>query len=213
MIRKLRVLIGIALILMIAIIGFANAKPTPLQIVRMSYATSTEPDREPTSDWTALTGNQYPVAHLTLDGNPDTWYYLTVDSFKSMCEIPTGYVYLFFLTPPEEPTFWDYWAAKGVYDGCSGSWEPIMWDIITGEKHMFGFVPTWPVGPRAGLPMLIDSLQYYLSLLGGPLFGDLRLNGDYPPGTYVFTCQYSYSSQGLEPTDILNGVTITMKIR
>ena len=211
LIKKLSVPIAFALILMIASVGLVNAAPRPLQIIRISYATSTEPDRQPTSDWTALPGNQFPVAHITLDGNPDTWYYLTVDSFKSKVEIPTGYVYLFYLTPPEDPAFWDYWEAKGVFEGCTGTWEPIMWDIINGgeDAHMFGFVPTWMGGP----PMLIDSLQYYLWMLGGPMFGDLRLNGDYPPGTYEFTCLRSYSQTDPDGNDVLNGVTITMKIR
>ena len=193
--RKVTVPIVIALIIVIASIGFANAKPkanaTTLQIVRMAYATSTEPDRTPTSDWMALPGNQFPVAHLTLDRNPATWYYLGADSFKSRVEVTTGYVYLFYLTPPEDPAFYEWWADKGVYKDCTGVWEPIMWSIISGEPydlgppygpqplHMFGFVPNWPMPPRQGLPKLIDSLQYYLYMLTGGAAGspmaDLRL--------------------------------------
>jgi hypothetical protein len=228
MIRKLRVPIGIALILVIASIGFANATPRILQIVRMSYATSEEQILmlPPTTTWTTLPGNQYPVAHLTLDGNPDTWYYLTVDSFTTTkeYEIPTGYVYLFFLTPPENPAFWDWWTAspRNVNEAYAlanpDSWQAIMWDIITGEKHMFGFVPNWPVGPRVGLPKLIDSLQYYLCMATGGAAGspmaDLMLQGDYPPGTYEFTCRAVFSGTIDPPwSNYLDGVTMTMKIR
>ena len=235
--KIVKVSFTVALIFAIASIGFANAKPkanaTTLQIVRMSYAASNTQllSLPPGTTWTALPGNQFPVAHLTLDGNPDTWYYLGVDSFKSRSEIPTGYVYLFFLTPPDDPAFYDWWAARGVTASATELWKQIMWAIISGEEydlgtmlgglqplHMFGFVPSWPMGPRAGLPKLIDSLQYYLYMTTGHTAGspmaDLMLQGDYPTGTYEFTCKAAFSQSIPGPWDnYLDGVTMTMKIR
>jgi hypothetical protein len=43
--------------------------------------------------------------------------------------------------------------------------------------------------------------------------GNLQLNGDYPAGTYEFTCLRSYSLSDPDGNDYLNGATITMKIR
>jgi hypothetical protein len=170
-----------------------------------------------------LTRKPIPVAHIALDGNPDTGYYLTIDSFKSKVEIPTGYVYLFYLNPPEDHAFWAYWEDRGVYDGCTGVWEPIIWAIISGEPtmfmgemqslHMFGFCPSF-LGQG---PKLIDSLQYYLAMFTGGATGcpmsDLMLNGDYPPGTYEFTCLRSLSPTETDGNDFLNDVTMKMKIR
>ena len=67
--------------------------------------------------------------------------------------------------------------------------------------------------------MLIDSLQNYIWLLAGMsnnpalILGNLQLNGDYPAGTYEFTCLRSYSLTDPDGNDYFNGATITMKIR
>ena len=72
--------------------------------------------------------------------------------------------------------FYTYWFDRGVFDGCTGSWEPTMSQIISGAQPMFLIKAT------AGTYNLIDGLQYQIGQ------GDnyLRVNGDYPVGTYGF---------------------------
>lgn len=77
--------------------------------------------------------------------------------------------------------FYPYWANRGVFEGCTGVWEPIMWQIISGELPTFyiRYEEDGKVYPF----MLVDGLQ---KLLGQP-DDYLRVNGVYPFGTYNYT--------------------------
>jgi hypothetical protein len=212
--RKVLVAISIALIFAIASIGFANAAPRPLQIVRMCYTTRapTEP-WDPTSplkraqfSWTDLPGNQFPVGHLKLDGNPETWYYLDVTFIKPQIPVAGAYgdLYGFFLDPDtytENAEFAAYWDEK-LAKPENAAWAPTMEEIIHGEKCMFS------LGVGSIRARLYDGL---LGILGNPLLdnGPVRLNGDYPRGTYVFTGGASITPPY---NTYLEGVTITIKI-
>jgi hypothetical protein len=222
--KIVKVSLTVALIFAIASIGFANAAPKPLQIVRMCYTTRaltepwdpTSPDKRAQFSWTDLPGNQFPIAHLKLDGNPETWYYLDVTFIKPQIPIdpataPLGELFGFFLdsnTITENSEFAAYWDAKDVNEEYAlanpSSWQATMWEIINGDKCMFSL----GVG-TTGKVRLYDGL---LGLLPhNPLLdpGPVRLNGDYPRGTYVFT-----AGKGLYASNIyLEGVTITLKIK
>ena len=217
-IKKLRIPLVIVLIFAIASIGFANAAPRPLQIVRLAYATSTEPfdpalGRSQFS-WTDLPGNQFPVGHLKLNGNPETWYYLDVTFTKPQIPfvgdgaLPID-IYGFFLDPDtydNNPEFKAYWDAK-LNDPANAMWAPIMWQIIDGTLPMFSF------SVRAdGSMRLHDGLLGILLTMGGDPTtdpGPVRLSGDYPRGTYVFTAGASLTSSAT----YLEGVTITLMIK
>lgn len=77
--------------------------------------------------------------------------------------------------------FYPFWENKGVFEGCTGVWEPIMWQIINGELPTFYI--RYEAGPKVYPFMLVDGLQ---KLLGQP-DDYLRVNGVYPFGTYNYT--------------------------
>ena len=93
-------------------------------------------------------------------------------------ELKEGY-YPFYLDTNNLPdNFYSYWSDNDVYEGCTGDWEPTMWDIINGtEPMMYLHVD------GAQNMMLVDGLQYLL----GDMDEHLRVNGDYPAGSYNFT--------------------------
>ena len=102
------------------------------------------------------------------------YYYLDTDTVTTNMDLETGY-YGFYVNPSEQN--FTYWANKGVYEGCSGSWEPYMWDIINGSSPIFYL----KVGSGQNF-MLVDGLQYQIGQGDQPL----RVNGDYPLGTYHY---------------------------
>ena len=144
-----------------------------------------------------VAGNQVSGFKLKLDGNPDTWYYLGIKFIKPQSD---NGVFPFYLTPPTDTAFWDYWEAKGVTATATG-WQAIMWQIINGNLPMFALGVTVD-----GYCMLIDSLQFY----SGSVLEPLRLNGDYPHGTYVFT-----GGVGFYPpfSEYFDGISMTITIR
>ena len=162
--------------------------------------------------WTALPGNQFPVCHPKLDGNPETWYYLEVTFIKPQIPLatPIGEVYGFFLdldTITENPEFAAYWDAKDVNEEYALanplSRQAVMWKIINGTN-----LPMFSLGVGPNRAALFDGLLGILNPDMSVDPGPVRLNGDYPRGTYVFT-----GGKGLFTQDTyLEGVTITIKI-
>lgn len=119
------------------------------------------------------------IFQMTLSGDNAIFHYLNLgDGTTTNVALVEGY-YGFFLDTTTLPVdFYQYWSDRGVYDGCPGTWEPTMWEIISGNQPMFYVKYTTP-----STFMLVDGLQY---LLGQ---GDnyLRVHGDYPLGEYSFT--------------------------
>jgi hypothetical protein len=162
-----------AVVCIFATLGLASvnaASPRYFKQVNLVYSTDG-------TNWTPVAGNQVSDFKLKLDGSATTWYYLNIKFIKPLQ--PDG-LYPFYLTPPTDAAFWAYWQGRGVYSGCVGTWEPIMWLIITGQQPMFY------LSASGGTYMLVDGLQYLAS--GGSVINNLRLNGDYPLGSYTFTC-------------------------
>jgi hypothetical protein len=206
--KAARVSIAVVLILAVASIGFANATPKPLKQANMVYWTSLDPKPLP------VPGNQVSDFKLTLDESVE-WYYLDIKFTKPT--LPIG-AYQFYLDPPKDADFWTYWADKGVTPAAMyPSWQWWMWRIISGT----------PVGSLGPIPMfalysygdgtyyLNDALTFYNSLSPGPpVLAPLRLNGDYPKGTYTFTCNAFLQIPGSTTTDnYLDGVSISVMFR
>lgn len=228
--KTVKVAIAVALILAMASIGFANAVPRPvLQQVNLLYSTSVEPVRVPDTPWLPVAGNQISDFKLKLDGDPNSWYYLDIKFIKP--ELSTQGVYLFYLTvPPDEGTaFWNYWAAKDVTEAhflahffanpnpTTWPWQSWMWLIIHGIKPPgmdYYQVPMFGLRYDGEEYDLRDALVQYSSQ--ATLSSPLRLNGDYPLGTYTFTCKGAKTvTQPYEdlPINILAGVSMTITFR
>lgn len=216
--RILTVTFTFALIFAITSIGFANATPRLLKECNMVYWTSDD------TTLYGVPGNQVSGFKLELNGNadPNFWYYLNIKFIKP--DLPAG-VYMFWITsPPSTDTaFWSYWTAIGVTVSATyPSWQWFMWRIIHG-----GYVPGYGVtqfpmfglvSDGAGNYELRDGLVHFAS--GFTQESPLRLNGDYPHGTYTFTCQgateISKNAQGGYnplPKNILDGVEMLITIR
>jgi len=190
---------------------------TPLFVEsKIAYWTSTD------STLKDVSGSHLTGYTLALNGNtdPNFWYYFDIKDLKLSTgnPLPQG-VYMFFLTaPPTTNTaFWSYWTAKGVTASATpGTWQWYMWRIING-----GPVP--PDGKVVQLPMfglktdgagnydLMDGLTHFYSHFTQD--SPLRLNGDYPKGTYAFTCRGATSTVIPYPSltvNALSGITMTM---
>jgi hypothetical protein len=130
--------------------------------------------------WTAVSSSQENSFEMCLDPLIP-WYYFDTD----MDADPALAVNLnpFYLTGSYPPEFYDYWALRGVFEGCSDTWgEPYMWEIIkpSGER-----APMFYVKWDGSQYDLIDGLQYAVS--GGTVENPLRINGGYFPWEYLFT--------------------------
>lgn len=104
------------------------------------------------------------------------FYYFDA-AFNVNVPLEEGTLNEFFLEEVTEQYFWDYWNDKGVNESASGGWEEVMWDIINGDAPMFYI--KWNGSDHS----LIDGLQYQFADVENPL----RISGNYPPGTYLFT--------------------------
>jgi 5'-nucleotidase / UDP-sugar diphosphatase len=77
--------------------------------------------------------------------------------------------------------FFEYWAGRNVCETCTGTWEPMMWEIINGRQPIF-YLQVNPDGGGGQTYRLLDGLT---RLLGG---GDvnLRIDGTYHLGQYTY---------------------------
>ena len=211
-----KVSLTVALIFAIASIGFANATPRVLEECNMVYWTSDDSKALP------VPGNQVSGFKLTLNGNhdPNFWYYLNIKFIKpQVSRGPTpipgapGDAYPFYLTPPDtsDTDFWGWWAENPrlvTSSSLPGTWQWVMWRILNGVFPMFYLGVH---GTLDGHYMLVDGLQFMAGLLSGqlpPPLNPLRINGDYPHGSYVFTA--GTSAWG---SNYLNGETMTITFR
>lgn len=129
-------------------------------------------------DWTPVIGDIENGFSMLLVPSVEYYYLDLGDGTMTNMPLDPGY-FPFYLNQDNLTTeFFDYWAAKGVVEGASG-WQAVMWDIINGESPMF-YIKVNEAKEQNF--MLVDGLQYILEQ------GDqyLRVNGDYPTGTYVF---------------------------
>lgn len=204
--KAARLSIAFALILAMLTIGFANATPKPLEQANMVYWASLDEKQLP------VPGNQVSDFKLTLDESVE-WYYLDIKFIKPT--LPRG-AYQFYLSPPEDPDFWAYWTEKGVTSTAAyPSWQWWMWHIISGTPAgALGPVPMFALYSYGdGTYYLNDALTFYANL-PSTVFAPLRLNGDYPKGTYTFTCNLFLQIPGSTTTEnYLDGVSISITLR
>ncbi len=135
------------------------------------------------TSWMPVDGSLEGGFSMTLMPSVEYYYLNFGEGTTTNMPLDPGY-FPFYLNQDELPAdFFDYWAAKGVIEGASG-WQGIMWDIINGNSPMF-FIKVMDM--KAQDFMLVDGLQYLLEQ-GDQL---LRVNGDYPIGTYTFDGEIS----------------------
>jgi hypothetical protein len=204
--KAIRVSITVAIILAIATIGFANATPRLLKECNMVYWTSADPTPH------GVAGNQVSNFKLTLNGNtdPNFWYYLNIKFVKPTQ--PAGY-YMFWLTSPPatDTAFWSYWNAKGVNAAATyPNWQYFMWRIIRATGTRLPMFALYSDG--AGDYKLCDGL---LRFYAGEHLATLRVNGDYPKGTYTFTCNAAVTpTEPYQPMDnVLDGTVMIIEFR
>jgi hypothetical protein len=203
--KATRVLVTFVLILAIASIGFANAAPRTLKQVNMLYSTSDNPEK-----WLPVAGNQVSNFKLKLDSSVD-WYYLDIKFIKPTLE--AGY-YMFWLTSPpaSDTAFWNYWDAKGVNSAATyPSWQWVMWHIIKDTVPAAYHIPMFALySDGEGNYKLCDGLQKFAF---GASQATLRVNGDYPAGTYVFTCNAAVDPTLVPMFNILDGKVMNIEFR
>lgn len=133
------------------------------------------------TNWTTVDGALNSGYTMCIDP-ANQYHYLDIASLAGLpyamnANLASNAFYLDVTSLPTPVDFYAYWAAKGVYNGCTGTWQPTMWSIISGADPMF-YIKNTGSGHK-----LIDGLQY----LAGSGENSLRVSGDYPPGTYTFT--------------------------
>jgi hypothetical protein len=127
------------------------------------------------STWIEVPGD--PVGGFTMTLNPIVeFYYLNVANLTASPDLKEAYHP--FVVTAKPAGFFAYWAALGVYEDCTGDWQPVMWEIINGRQPIFYLKVD--SGPSY---MLVDGL----TRATGGADDFLRVNGSYLPGNYTFT--------------------------
>ena len=127
-----------------------------------------------TVNWEQIIGTLATGYSMVLDP-VNTYEYIDIESMTASPNLSDGFHEFYFDAFRAPDGFYDYWAAQGVVDGATG-WQGIMWDIISGEQPMFY------LNAASGTYSLVDGFQYQFDSTVAPL----RVNGDYPLGTYHF---------------------------
>jgi hypothetical protein len=107
-------------------------------------------------------------------------YYLDVENVVTNKPLAETYHPFYIETYPAG--FFAYWQSRGVYEGCTGVWEPVMWQIINGDLPIF-YLKVSDNGIGGQTFQLIDGLLYAL----GQPDEFLRLEGTYLIGEYSYT--------------------------
>jgi hypothetical protein len=133
-----------------------------------------------------------------------SYEYLDVSEVISNRPLFDG-LYPFYLETSALPDgFWEYWSGKGVVAGATG-WQGVMWQIINGDQPMFYL----KVSNDGAAFDLVDGLQYLVTGMEYPV----RVNGNYPIGTYQFTGTvadlYGVTSTLTVPITFTNLYTVT----
>lgn len=157
------------------------------------------PVLDPLIPWADVPGNLQDNFALALDpkilGDPTRFYYLDAPSIISNRVLnPDNYA--FYLDQDDLPVgFFEYWAAKGVKADATNDALVLLYSIITGNSPMF-YLQVSGTGTRLvdGFKLDFEEATEYL-----------RVNRDYPLGTYSFSG--SIKDKNLTPLDVSVSIT------
>jgi len=157
--------------------GYLGEHPTT--VVKPAFTTCTIDQSVDKAAWTAITGNLASGFRMTLNPAEPTegFYYLNFGATTATnTQVKEGYYGFKIASHPAG--FFEYWAGRGVFDGCTGTWEPVAWQIINGNLPTF-FVKA----DVSGNLTLVDGL---VKATGQP-DEFLRIEGNYLLGAYSYT--------------------------
>jgi len=159
-----------------SVIASGDERIDPADLQAITPETLTLQESENGTDWSPIIGNLEDGYSMVLDP-ANTYEYLDIDTLVA-APVLTDVMHEFYFDAFRAPDgFWEYWAVKGVVEDATG-WQGLMWSIINGEQPMF-YLEVTASGTEFAL---VDGLQYQFDETKAPL----RVNGDYPLGTYHF---------------------------
>jgi len=164
----------------------------PADLMAIAPDTLTLQESENGIDWSPIIGNLADGYSMVLDP-ANTYEYLDVATLSATPVLTDGLHEFYFDAFRAPDGFWTYWAAQGVIEGATG-WQGIMWAIINGEQPMF-YLNVSASGTKFAL---VDGLLYQLDETISPL----RVNGNYPLGTYHFGGEVTDVEEGTEYLNI-----------
>ncbi len=149
-----------------------TVNPLP-EVIEVSIQTSTDE-----STWAAATGTLSSGYYMCADP-AEEFHYFAIEALTVSSELSSDFEKnAFYLDVTSVPAgFYEYWDAQGVNAGAADGWQAVMMDIISGLEPMF-YIRFDGTDYK-----LIDGLQYQYSNAEG----NLRINGDYPAGSYRFS--------------------------
>ena len=196
------VFVGIVALLLFITIFVTATSATEPEFINFKLEKSTD-----NLSWDPVNGNLNTGFILELNSSIN-YYYIDVQYGSSNVALKQG-MYGFNITSyPSD--FFDYWNDKGVNSGASpGSWQAHMYDIINGLS------PTFYLNVDANQDLsIVDGLNYDFN----GVIDTLRVNGDYPLGSYSYegtiesedddTSQISVDTDFVSDIDKLNGPNI-----
>ena len=143
-------------------------EPFVVTDIALSYSTDK-------SEWLPVPGSYDLGFEMRLE-QTEAWYYMDAASITANRPVANGFYPFYFDVASLPDGFYQYWEGRNVFDGTTGVWEPLMWDIIS------GVAPIFYLEVDGGSLMLVDGLLYAID--GTKEF--LRFEGTYWPGIYTF---------------------------
>jgi hypothetical protein len=165
--RAIGLIFVVIAILSLAALSCANATPRFLKQLKLMSSTDAVV-------WSHIPGNQVSDFKLKLDPSVP-YYYLDVMSLKPMKPIINGY-YGFFVVGPFSDEYEAFWFSKGA-DPLGSPLQVRLYEISHGTS------PIFYLRVDASGYMLLDG--FLKDFLG--VEAHLRVDGDYPLGTYTYT--------------------------
>lgn len=167
--RKISMYIGLIIAFAFLFVSVASAQDPEFITVKLEQSTNQ-------IDWYEIDGTLSIGYTMELDPS-ETYYYLNIKFAKTSEDLMEGF-YGFNLTQFPGGYF-SYWDNKGVNPSATpGSWQEHAWNMINGNTPIFYI----HVDSNQNFE-LIDGLQRDW---GGDDTALLRVNGDYPTGSYSF---------------------------
>lgn len=180
--KKVGTVFVLLVLLCMAVAPIVAAAPKhQLQQLQLRY-TTTNPDVYDDAVWTPMAGNEISGFKMNLADSVD-YYYLDVmklREIKGADQIPSPGIAFKLLSRTVDDATWDaFWAGKGA-NSAGDPWQVLLYNIKEGNAPIFALDIT---EENYGL---ID----YFSFSVFHEFNTLRIDGDYPSGTYTYYSPY-----------------------